>query len=457
MKILLFVLLVAIALPLHAADFKKVIEGTTYCFTILHSPHQLPTNKNIHGNKTVDNRGAVAIGINSCDDGYGVWNRKKEQSIRLVLPTEVSYDGDKYVVTEIASRAFAGCEGLVSVTVPTTVTNIGDAAFADCPDLQTVVVNCDSVQISYNCMEGCGAIDSIVVGPTARCINPFAFSSVPNVKNIVFLAEQPSSMQSLFYANKGHASITFGSKVTVVPQFLCFNFSGLSSVEFAGDDSQVTIIGQYAFAGCTSVLDIVFPEKLAIIKSNAFAYCRFRSLDFTSANPPILDDAPFFGGDSTTRVTIPCGSLQTYTNSAVGRIFKNVSYVAGCPIDPLVQEVVYIHDTVYVHDTVYLPEEQFRQRFDELPSTTSNSMYDNVEVDVEHLIGDIDPAEYEKKIKRLLDLMKPEEKASAETYENRLGICQACHYLSEGTCGACGCFVELRAAAGSGRCPYKKW
>ncbi len=73
------------------------------------------------------------------------------------------------------------------------------------------------------------------------------------------------------------------------------------------------------------------------------------------------------------------------------------------------------------------------------------------------LIRDIDPAEYEKKIKRLLDLMKPDEKASEDIYENRLGICQACHYLSEGTCAACGCFVELRAAASGGQCPYNKW
>ena len=32
-----------------------------------------------------------------------------------------------------------------------------------------------------------------------------------------------------------------------------------------------------------------------------------------------------------------------------------------------------------------------------------------------------------------------------------------CKYLNEGLCGACGCFVELRAVIAVNRCPYEKW
>ncbi|MCR5502178.1 MAG: DUF6171 family protein [Lachnospiraceae bacterium] len=73
------------------------------------------------------------------------------------------------------------------------------------------------------------------------------------------------------------------------------------------------------------------------------------------------------------------------------------------------------------------------------------------------LIREIDPAEYESKIKRLIDLMDEKEKTTEAEYENRLGICQACHYLNQGTCTACGCFVELRAASKAGHCAYHKW
>lgn len=73
------------------------------------------------------------------------------------------------------------------------------------------------------------------------------------------------------------------------------------------------------------------------------------------------------------------------------------------------------------------------------------------------LLKDIDPKEYEAKIKRILDLMDKSEKASDEVYEKRLNLCTTCSYLRDGFCGACGCYVELRAAKKSSDCPYEKW
>mgnify|MGYP000025854612 len=46
---------------------------------------------------------------------------------------------------------------------------------------------------------------------------------------------------------------------------------------------------------------------------------------------------------------------------------------------------------------------------------------------------------------------------SEAVYEDRLAVCKECKYLNEGLCGACGCFVELRAVIAVNRCPYEKW
>lgn len=53
--------------------------------------------------------------------------------------------------------------------------------------------------------------------------------------------------------------------------------------------------------------------------------------------------------------------------------------------------------------------------------------------------------------------IKAEEQAEEKEYERRLSICKSCDLLNQGTCGACGCYVELRAAARAGRCPHRKW
>lgn len=60
-------------------------------------------------------------------------------------------------------------------------------------------------------------------------------------------------------------------------------------------------------------------------------------------------------------------------------------------------------------------------------------------------------------VKKYTDILKAKDKADDTLYEKRLSVCQECKYLSEALCQACGCYVELRAAAKVSRCPYKKW
>lgn len=73
------------------------------------------------------------------------------------------------------------------------------------------------------------------------------------------------------------------------------------------------------------------------------------------------------------------------------------------------------------------------------------------------LLQEYDEEAYMSKLKRVIQLMKKSERAPEEETQRRLEICRQCNYLERGTCLACGCYVELRAATRAGRCPYKKW
>lgn len=69
----------------------------------------------------------------------------------------------------------------------------------------------------------------------------------------------------------------------------------------------------------------------------------------------------------------------------------------------------------------------------------------------------MDEAAYMAKLHRYIEGLDKDLKAAREIYEGRLRACKACDYLEAGTCQACGCYVELRAAVRKNRCPYKKW
>lgn len=63
----------------------------------------------------------------------------------------------------------------------------------------------------------------------------------------------------------------------------------------------------------------------------------------------------------------------------------------------------------------------------------------------------------QKMIEKYRAAIKAADRIDEAGYEARLAVCRECELLNAGTCGACGCYVELRAAAKVSRCPYKKW
>ena len=73
------------------------------------------------------------------------------------------------------------------------------------------------------------------------------------------------------------------------------------------------------------------------------------------------------------------------------------------------------------------------------------------------LLDDIDDKIVLEEIKQAIDRLDDGLKVSEEEYASRLDKCRACDRLNAGTCMACGCYVQLRAAAVTGKCPYKKW
>ena len=73
------------------------------------------------------------------------------------------------------------------------------------------------------------------------------------------------------------------------------------------------------------------------------------------------------------------------------------------------------------------------------------------------LLRELDEEAYRKQLHRYIVQLDPDVKTAQQVYEKRLEACKACDYLEAGTCLACGCYVELRAAVKKNRCPYRRW
>ncbi|MBR4914941.1 MAG: hypothetical protein IKZ42_06660 [Clostridiales bacterium] len=56
-----------------------------------------------------------------------------------------------------------------------------------------------------------------------------------------------------------------------------------------------------------------------------------------------------------------------------------------------------------------------------------------------------------------LKALPPEDLTTEDVTAARLSVCKECEKINQGTCLACGCYVEIRAALKAGKCPYSKW
>ena len=67
--------------------------------------------------------------------------------------------------------------------------------------------------------------------------------------------------------------------------------------------------------------------------------------------------------------------------------------------------------------------------------------------------------ELQRLIEERIALLSEDEKAEEDVRKMRLSLCRECDFLMNGTCGLCGCYVELRAAKKRMACPHvpPKW
>ena len=185
-------------------------------------------------------------------------------------------------VTSICAGAFYECCALRRVTLGGGVLSIGSYAFYNCINLEEIVIP-DSVSLlSDAAFSGCTSLVSIVIGAGVSTMGNGAFYGCAAIEEIYFNAyymDDLSDYNEVFLdagINGCGINVVIGVDVMRVPAYLfCPSYTShtpnIVSIRF--NDSWCTVIGEYAFSGCTSLSSVSLSDNIMTIGESAFFGC----------------------------------------------------------------------------------------------------------------------------------------------------------------------------------------
>ena len=215
---------------------------------------------------TFDNGTLTISGTGEMEDYYWEENHrapwfKNRESIKNVVIEEGA--------TNISTYAFYCCSSLTNITIPNSVMSIEEFAIIDCDNLESITIS--------------NSVTNIGDGLCYRC---------SNLKNIyVDKNNQYYSSENGILFNKDK------SKLIKYPD-------GKINKQCIIPDN-VTDIGEYAFAACSSLTSITIPNSVTSISDRAFYYCSSLTSITIPNSVTSIGGSAFNSCSSLTNITIP--------------------------------------------------------------------------------------------------------------------------------------------------------
>lgn len=171
-------------------------------------------------------------------------------------------------VTSIGSSAFEGCTSINSVVFSgTNVTTLAASVFKGCTSLTQMgnsagyfTIPNSITTINESAFANCIGITKLTIGTGVTTLNSAAFTGCTNISTVTWNATKCTSSYNStanpFSASKDKiTSFTFGSSVTRIPAFLCYQLTEITSVTIP---QSVTFAGGGAFGGCSKLTNVVW-------------------------------------------------------------------------------------------------------------------------------------------------------------------------------------------------------
>ena len=202
------------------------------------------------------------------------------------------------LVTCIADEAFSDYRKMTSLTVPDSIKKIGEKAFWGCTKLETVYIT--DLEAWCNIYFE-GLLSNPMSWGAALYLNGEAVTDLVIPANLSVVGDYT------FAGCTSLTSVTIPDSVTEIGGAAFSECTGLTNVTIG---SGVTEIGFYAFSDCTSLTSVTIPDSVTWIGDYAFARCSSLTSVIIPDGLTRINGYVFNGCSSMTSVTIPNSVTQ---------------------------------------------------------------------------------------------------------------------------------------------------
>lgn len=171
----------------------------------------------------------------------------------ITIPNSIEY---------IGGSAFYNCKNLTSVTIPGSVKTIDQDAFWGCSGLTSIELQEGVTTIKDGVFKNCSSLTSITIPSSVNSISKDAFSGCNNLKSVNIIISDLSAWVSCKIGSAFDSSIE-----------MHYIYNGEEITDLVIPDG-VTSIGDYVFAGCSSMTTVTIPSSVTSIGKDAFKDCK---------------------------------------------------------------------------------------------------------------------------------------------------------------------------------------
>ena len=183
-----------------------------------------------------------------------------------------------YGMTSISDGAFRGCTQLTFINIPNTVNSIGDYAFQDCSLLSSIDIPNRVTSIGRAAFKGCNILNTIFIPDSVEAIDNSTFLGCASMSSI-----DVAKSNVRFFSENGMLCSKGSKSLMRCPE----GKKGAISIP-----NTITSVGAYAFYECSGITSIMIPNSVMSIDTESYLGPFYGCTSLVSIN--VSEDNPVF-------------------------------------------------------------------------------------------------------------------------------------------------------------------